>query len=170
MLINPKIAVEKKWIYPVNDNQIHSNGIDLRLNRVILVGCGIFTLYKSGKKELTKYTELIAQDNFFFLRRLRVYYVEMIEKLNIPENVCALVIPKNILNRNGIILISDLFNPNFKNIINVSICPITNFKVEKEARIGQVIFLESQDYNSYMNKINEKNENNKRIFGESIKT
>jgi len=156
MVINPKVAVENMWIYPVMSSQIQPNGVDLRLNRVFQVGSGVFTIRKDDiKKSSFVNIELIPQEDFFFLKRGHAYIFEMVEKVCIPDNVCAMVFSRSTFNRNGIIIRSCLFDSGFKNIVGASVYPMTNLRIEKGSRVAQIVFFEAKSYNLYSGQYNE---------------
>jgi len=155
MVINPKTAVENKWVYPVESSQIQPNGVDLRLNRVFQVGSGVLEVRKSGiQKHSFENIELIPQEDFFFLKRGHVYLFEMIESVYIPEGVCAMIFSRSTFNRNGIIIRSCLFDSGFKNVVGASVYPMTNLRIERGSRVAQIVFFKAENYGLYNGQYN----------------
>lgn len=144
MVINPFIAVEKKWIYPIdNEKQIQQNGIDVRLNKVFKVTRGVFQLSEEEKVKLD-YIELLPdKNNAFILQYGNAYVVEMVERVSIPADICAIVIMRSTLNRQGILLQSALYDSGFKGVVSSTIYPFTGFKVMKGTRVAQIVFMEA---------------------------
>jgi len=144
MVINPSIVVEKKWVCPVdNKKQIQQNGIDVRVNKVFKVTRGVFKLSEEESIKLD-YVELLPdENNYFTLQYGKPYVVEMIERVTIPANFCAIVIMRSTLNRQGISLQSALYDSGFKGTISSTIYPFTKFQIKKGTRVAQIVFMEA---------------------------
>ncbi|MFH1722053.1 MAG: dCTP deaminase [Candidatus Altiarchaeota archaeon] len=70
--------------------------------------------------------------------------VETLEKVNMPENLMARILPRSTLFRCGVTLITAVVDPGFQGTLTMGLKNISNqeFKVERGARIAQIVFEE----------------------------
>lgn len=158
MLLNPKIAIEQGWITRVETEQIQPNAIDFTLDKAFEIGCEPFRLYKS-QKEHRKSTELAPIESHYPYPTTMVFPIKgktsvdcmsnMFVKL--PEGVCAKLIIRSTLNRNGLFLTSGLYDSGFQGNVG---CVLHNNSegvafIEKGACIGQIEFYASDSEGVY---------------------
>lgn len=151
MVIDPKIAVEEKWITAsegIEAKQLQPNGIDLRLDRLALVA-GRFQLFIAGSSN-TEHIELKVDDEgLYHLLADRCYEGTALEYVEVPQGVLALIIHRSTLNRNGTIVLGSVYDAGFKGPCGFSVRPCVRTSIQRYARVAQIIFLEAQGARTY---------------------
>lgn len=156
-------------IYPVKEKQIQPNGIDLELNKVFSLvtfpyisdflnlrneNLGLFL--SNDHKETCNAVEMRPfGDGHFLLRKLVPYQIETSQHVELPEGVCGKIIGRSTLNRNGVIVLSSWYDSGFNNYVGFTIYPFFDIVLEKEVRVAQMIFFESEKGHLYNGQYNE---------------
>jgi dUTP pyrophosphatase len=165
MVLNPRKIVDRKIISPVTEEQIQPNGIDLELDKIF----SLITLSKAlrpGERDVEeKQLGLFLSkddvegsfsnpvqpydDKHFLLHKFIPYRVETKQYVELPEGVCAKIIGRSTLNRNGVIVLSSLYDSGYKNYAGFTIYPFLNVVLEVGVRVAQMIFFESETAHLY---------------------
>jgi deoxycytidine triphosphate deaminase len=163
MFINPKHAIKEGWITGIKDEdvQVQPNAIDFTLDRLFSISDNEFIIcadpanpFKEMKQmrggaELSPYPDRRSGIQFFNLDTgsydiLSDVYVE------VPEGMACLLVTRSTFVRNGLFLVSGLYDSGFKGHIG---CVLHNLKgtakVQKGTRVGQVIFVSSETAKMY---------------------
>ncbi|OGS40593.1 MAG: hypothetical protein A3K77_07595, partial [Euryarchaeota archaeon RBG_13_31_8] len=131
-----------------DNNSIQPNGVDITVKKISEMTGDCFI----GKdiKQLPLLTELKADiNNIYSLKKHHCYDVEFNEFVHVPKDMCAFLIHRSTLNRMGAIITSGWFDSNFANYIGAAIRPLRNIKIEKGARIAQIIFFKADAAKQY---------------------
>lgn len=149
-LINPKEAIEKKYISPINEKCIQQNGIDLRLDKAnLVVGTAIITEEKSNRVFPSYYEMLPDESGFFHFKAGFGYVLDMIEYIKVPENAAAFIFTRSTLNRSASITTSGLYDSGFEGVVGVTLRPFVDISIKKETRICQVTFVSADSASLY---------------------
>lgn len=166
MFINPKHAIQEGWVRGIKDAelQVQPNAIDFTLDRLFEINYNntfIISTDPQTKKELKQMrggAEIFSApdrltDIQFFESNWNIpktfdalsdVYVDL------PEGVAALTIVRSTFNRNGIFLTSGLYDSGYKGHIGFALHSMAgHFKIEKGTRVGQVIFVSSENAKLY---------------------
>ncbi|MFC2154539.1 dCTP deaminase [Candidatus Altiarchaeota archaeon] len=115
-------------------------GYDLRIGRIYKLITG-GSLGKSDRKtpEVEEFLEekIELEPNEYVL-------VESLEKVNMPANIMARILPRSTVFRCGCSLITAVIDPGFKGTLTMGLKNLSaqTFTLEKGARIGQIVFEE----------------------------
>lgn len=115
-------------------------GYDLRIGRAYrLKGGG--ALLVDGKKNPE--VEEIRGDEFF-LKEGEYILIESLEKVNMPNNLVARILPRSTVFRNGCALITALVDPGFRGTLTMGLKNLSReeFRFQRNARIAQIVFEE----------------------------
>ncbi len=170
MIISPKEVVDKRYVFPVSENQIQPNGIDLTLKSINQVE-GVGSILKEGT-QLPDYKQVsplsgnfAVRENFspeleaavldpqrdvYELSPHTVYELEFNEAVNIPDNLSAYIHHRSSIVRSGGIVRSGWYDSGFQH--NTSGCFMSchlALFLEKDTRIAQIIFFKSDSAGSY---------------------
>lgn len=165
MFINPKIAIDEGWISGIADvdKQLQPNAIDFTLDVVHEINVyNIFTISEGGKemKGTSPFEPIKSRSDdqlFWFLRHSNVYDGMSDVYVNIPDGVAAMLITRSVFSRNGVFLTSGLYDSGFKGHIGFAIhVRQGDARVYTGTRIGQVIFVESENASQYVGGWNHK--------------
>lgn len=146
MIINPKYIVDQK-IVEGEGFEIQQNGIDITLSSASLVSGGI--LSKNSRK-INEYVPMSPEENnhyVFFPNQ--AYAIEFEQKVKVPDNMCAQIIQRSTLNRMGGFVLSGLYDSGFQNVIGAILRTSCEIRIEKGARVAQIIFQEASPASLY---------------------
>lgn len=163
MFINPKHAIQEGWISGIKDEdvQVQPNAIDFTLDRLFSISDNEFIIcadpanaFKEikqmrGGTEIAPYPDRRTGIQFFNLDT-GSYDILSDVYVDLPQGVAALLVTRSTFIRNGLFLIAGLYDSGFKGHIG---CVLHNLKgtakVQKGTRVGQVIFVSSENAKLY---------------------
>lgn len=167
MFINPKTAIKNGWITGlVNpDKQVQPNAIDFTADKAFDVGQKDF--YISERIKLMRgSTPIDPQPTFYEATPTDSWIIngrEMLDFLSdvyvdLPEGVSAQLVIRSTLSRNGLQLVSGLYDSGFKGHIGFLLHNRSTFDavIAQGTRVGQIIFIESNSSGTYSGEYNHK--------------
>jgi len=169
MFINPRVAIENGWVtYPHCDSLqdwadkkfISPNAIDFPIDILYSIHeTKPFFISESGKimrggKQLTPTDKHPLNDNYsdhvWILEPQTCYDGMSNMHVEVPEGVAAYLQVRSTFNRNGIFLVSGIYDSLFKGSIGFVVYNTSGHAyVVPGTRIGQLIFVESDNSGSY---------------------
>ena len=160
MFINPKIAIEKGWITGLNDldKQVQPNAIDFTADKAFDIADKEF--YVSETHTQMRGGEQVFPVSTFFETKCRNTWFlaggEMLDFLSdvyvdLPEGVAAQLVIRSTLARNGLQLVSGLYDSGFKGHIGFLLHNRHKFEamIAEGTRVGQIIFIRSDSSGRY---------------------
>ncbi len=129
---------KEKLIEDAELDNVEGAGVDLRLNKIYRIKSGA----KLGRDE-RKLPEIEeVKEDSIKLKPQEYVLVETKEKVNIPENISARMLPRSTLHRSGVWVFTAFIDPGYKGklIFGMKNMGPETFEIEKEARIAQIIF------------------------------
>jgi deoxycytidine triphosphate deaminase len=130
----------------VEEKNIQPSGVDLRAKCIYKLKNGGFIGIKERKtpeidvscNEIGK--KITIEPNEYVL-------VETIEKVNMPKDLMATVLPRSSLFRCGVTIFTAVVDPGFQGTLTFGMKNISEFPFEIEvgSRIGQIVFKEVED-------------------------
>lgn len=168
MFINPKTAIEKGWVKGISNEalQVQPNAIDFTLDRVFSIHDNEFIICTDpanpnkemkqmrGGHEMGPYPDRRTGIQFF---NLDTGSYDILSDLfvDVPDGVAAMLVTRSTFVRNGLFLVSGLYDTGFKGHVG---CVLHNLKgtakVQKGTRVGQVIFVEASSAGQYAGQYN----------------
>jgi len=152
MLFSPTKALEEGWVFGENicKDSIQPNGIDFKLDRIFRLDNTPFTLLKDSKTNRKSYELLPDKNNSFLLNKNSQYDVLTNLKVKLPADVAATCIIRSSMSRNGLLLGNGLYDSGYEGTVG-TVIHIPNIEVylEKDVRIGQIIFHSAQSAFKY---------------------
>ena len=163
MFISPKVAIEEGWITHPNcstyqdwedNNFVSPNAIDFPLNRLFSINQSNTFLVSENRKLLRGGEEILpttkCEDGspylFWKLNPNTVYDGVSDMYVNIPSGIAAQIIIRSTFSRNGLFITSGLWDSGFKGSIGMAIHNRSGEAfIAPGTRIGQIIFIESQN-------------------------
>lgn len=152
MFINPKIAIERGWIKGIKDpaKQVQPNAIDFTLDQLFTLNTDTTAFVSESRKvmrQLYPYTldpayPLDPVEKSWALEGLRVYDGMSDMYVEVPEGVAAILYTRSTFARNGVFIVSGLYDSGFKGNIGFTIYTIGGpIDIEPGTRIGQIAFI-----------------------------
>lgn len=135
-----KLVEEKKLLENFNIDCLGGAGYDLRLNKAYR----LFSDSHIGVKERNtpKVEEIKA--NPLKLKPNEYLLVETLERVNMPANLMARILPRSSLFRCGCMLATAVVDPGYRGALTMGLKNLSDreFTIEKNARIAQIVFEE----------------------------
>lgn len=151
MFINPKTAVEKGWIQRIHnpDKQIQPNAIDFTVDDIQIVSSMPAHVSESNKT-MRLLENLPLVKGRWELMPNRVYDGTSEVFVDIPEGVAAVLWTRSTFARNGVFIMSGLYDSGYKGHIGFTIYTPGGFlTIEPHTRIGQIGFIHSESAGLY---------------------
>jgi deoxycytidine triphosphate deaminase len=158
MILNPQKIVDDKILQYPDDIDwsiyVQQNGIDITVDRVFDINfkeipiVGIKDSYKPSPI-LLEPVAITSYSKGFVFKKGNVYTAESDFFVTVPEGMCASVIGRSTFNRQGLLIRSSLYDSGFNGNVGFTIYCFNNFKVEKGARIGQIVFTQAENSSLY---------------------
>ena len=149
MIINPKEIVEKGIVENVGEGkfEVQQNGIDLTIESLSIVNGG--TLGRD-ERVIRDYTPLEPTENgYWILGSDRCYSIMFEQKVSVPDNMCASIVQRSTLNRMGGFILSGLYDSGFSNVIGAILRTSAPIRIQKGARVAQIVFQEASPASLY---------------------
>lgn len=167
MFINPKIAIDQKWITHTDesidwDKFVQPNAIDFTVDRLFSIKDEPFFIAESfkqmrGGKEIEP--EMVHLSNLGVNQpnqEMWIMYPHTVADgmsnfyVNVPEGVACEFIVRSTFNRNGIFITSGLYDSGFTGHIGIAIHNRGDIAyIAPGTRIGQIKFIESDNAGQY---------------------
>lgn len=158
MFINPKEAITNKWITfdGINDLSdwdsrkfLSPNAIDFTLDAVKVLSADS-AFVSEQKKKMRELIDIPATSAGWTLEYRRVYDGTSKMYVDLPEGVAAILYTRSTLARNGVFLVSGLYDSGYKGHIGVTIYPICgNITIMPGTRVGQIAFVSAENAKMY---------------------
>ena len=138
-----KLIEQKKLVENVDENNIQPSGVDLRVKVVYRLKNGGYLGVKDRRtpdievvdKEVGR--KVVLNPNEFVL-------VETMEKVNMPNDISAIILPRSSLFRCGASLHTAVVDPGYIGTLTFGMKNLSQFPFEIEigSKIGQIVFEE----------------------------
>jgi deoxycytidine triphosphate deaminase len=168
MIYNPKEIFEKDvvsikenidYIFPIIDSYIQQNGIDIDCDKLFEVKKPENAFPFIGKQNSIKSVwepilpiehRKYPNSKIFILEKGKSYTFDSSFGCNLPDNICAEIVGRSTLNRQGILIRSSWYDSGFKcNAIGATIYCFNDIVIEQGARIAQIICYEASSAKLY---------------------
>ncbi len=133
-----RLAKEGYLIEGFSQESVQGSGVDLRIDKLFELDGGA----RLGRSERVLPSARELPGDNFVLQPKNYYLCLTVERVNMPDNVVAFVLPRSTLFRCGISLKSAVVDPGYKGALTMGLMNETNheFHLERGARIAQIVF------------------------------
>jgi deoxycytidine triphosphate deaminase len=165
MFINPTVAIEKGWIRgDITDKQVQPNAIDFTLDSLMQLSHlepnylhqkNEFPFVGESEKRMTPLQSCLTMNRgdgtkYWTLYKGTVYDGTSNLYVEVPEGVAAIVYSRSTLTRNGLFLMTGLYDSGYKGQIGFTLYPQMNsIQLEIGVRVGQIAFVHSESHGVY---------------------
>ncbi len=131
-------AQESSLIEGLTEESLQGSGVDLRIDKLFELD-GIARL---GKNERVMPNVSEPPGENFVLQAKSYYLCLTAEKVNMPDDLIAFILPRSTLFRCGISLKSAVVDPGYKGALTLGLTNETDreFQLDRGARIAQIVF------------------------------
>jgi len=151
MLLHPKSEFTNSKITELQEEDSQPNAVDIRLDEVKRIDSSVFSLDEDGGKTHRILTDMPVQDDGYFVLPPGSYQVQMKNQITVGENESGVVISRSTLIRNGVYLVSGLYDTGYEGpMVALLVVTAGAAKIQKGARVGQYLILESEGIGTYM--------------------
>jgi deoxycytidine triphosphate deaminase len=137
------IRQKPSLIEHVDEKNIQPSGIDLRVKRIYRLKNGGF-LGRDNRKtpDVDSVSDKVGEK--FKLEPNEFVLIETMEKVNMPKDITAIVLPRSSLFRCGVSLHTAVVDPGFQGTLTFGMKNLSEFPFEIEigSKIGQIVFEE----------------------------
>jgi deoxycytidine triphosphate deaminase len=138
-----QIKQKQPLIENVDEKNIQPSGVDLRVKCVYRLKNGGYLGVENRK---TPDVEVVTKENGekIVLKPNEFVLVETMEKVNMPNNLSAIVLPRSSLFRCGVSLHTAVVDPGYIGTLTFGMKNLSNFpfEIEMGSKIGQIVFEE----------------------------
>jgi len=137
------IEQKPSLIENVDEKNVQPSGVDLRVKRIYRLRNGGFLGINDRKTpDVDNFSDRIGEK--FRLEPNEFVLVETMEKVNMPKDVTAIVLPRSSLFRCGVSLHTAVVDPGFQGTLTFGMKNLSEFPFEIEigSKIGQIVFEE----------------------------
>jgi len=154
------------FIHPVNastevtnidDTMIQPNTVDLRVDKVYRIGAGPMHIDEEEKIH-RKSIEIFPDEDGNFLLSPGCYEIQSNQQVEIAEGEVALVLGRSTFNRNGVLIISSIYDSGFKDYAGATVYNIGGeTTVKPNTRFAHLIIAKAESLHKYDGDYGEKN-------------
>lgn len=152
MFINPKEAIQLGWIKNIKDpeKQVQPNAIDFTLDKVMTMDRFDLAIISESKKQMrSTWLEAVRVDSWH-LTGQRVYDGTSDVYVEVPEGVAAVLFTRSTFARNGVFILSGLYDSGYKGHIGFTIYTMGgDIAIAPGTRIGQIAFMRADSAGVY---------------------
>jgi len=127
-----------KLIEDFSEDCLEGAGYDLRVGKIYRLKGGGFL--GAEDRKMPDVEEIRFEE--FFLKPEEYVLVETLEKVNMPKDLVAKVLPRSSLFRCGCSLVTALVDPGYVGVLIFGLRNLSEFefRLEKKARVAQIVF------------------------------
>ena len=135
-----ELVKEKKLLEEFNASCLEGSGYDLRINRIYRLKSGGFIGAADRKTPEVEEVEFEK----YALKPDEYVLIETTEKVNMPSDLAARILPRSSLFRCGCSLMTALVDPGYRGTLTIGLKNLSSFDfvVERGARVAQIVFEE----------------------------
>jgi deoxycytidine triphosphate deaminase len=156
MFVNPKLAIENGWLkFPEHtvDAQkrkcIQPNAVDFTLDVVHQLAQNIASI-SEFEKHMRDSQMMLAEGGWWDLKGQSVYDGMSNMYVEVPDGHAAILYTRSTFARNGVFVMSGLYDSGFKGNIGFTIYTVGGpIHIEQGTRIGQIAFVTSENAGIY---------------------
>lgn len=153
MFVNPKHAIEQGLIRGIRDEakQVQPNAIDFTLDDLRTIERDhAFLCEDKSRNMMRKSYATEDRDGVWLLDGGRVYDGTSEMYIEVPEGMAAILYTRSSFARNGVFIMSGLYDSGYKGHIGFTIYTIGGaIEIEKGTRIGQIALVSAETAKMY---------------------
>jgi deoxycytidine triphosphate deaminase len=148
MFIHPVNASTK--VTNIDDTMIQPNTVDLRINKIFKIGRGPMHI-DEDKKEHRKLIEQEVDENGNYVLGLgEVFEIESNQQVEIAEDEIALVLGRSTFNRNGVLIVSSIYDSGFKDYAGATLYNLGGeTTVKPNTRFAHLVIAKAESLHKY---------------------
>ena len=148
MFIHPVNASTK--VTNIDDTMIQPNTVDLRINKIFKIGRGPMHI-DEDKKEHRKLIEQEVDENGNYVLGLgEVFEIESKQQVEIAEDEIALVLGRSTFNRNGVLIVSSIYDSGFKDYAGATLYNLGGeTTVKPNTRFAHLVIAKAESLHKY---------------------
>ena len=133
-----QLIKEKNLLENYLEENIEGAGIDLRVGKIFHLKSG--AKLTTSERILPEVEE--ANEKHFVLKPEHYVLIQTMEKVNMPLNLCARMLPRSTIQRSGVYQFHAFIDPGYSGVLTFGMKNLGkfNFEFEKGTKVSQIIF------------------------------
>lgn len=133
-----ELVKKSKLIENFSDDCLEGAGYDLRVGKIYRIKSDS---YLGKVKRKTPDVEEINVESYR-LKPGEYVLIETVERVNMPTDMIARILPRSTIFRSGCSLITAVVDPGFEGTLTMGLKNLSgfNFTIEKKSRVAQIVF------------------------------
>lgn len=150
MFKHPSNKNNSTLIDPIDDKMIQPNTIDLRLNYVFEIEESNFYMSESSKNHRKRTQLQVDSDDNYHLKPGKCYEFISKQMVEIGADEMALVLGRSTFNRNGVLIVSSVYDSGFKDFVGATVYNIGGETVvQQNTRFAHLILASAEMVSKY---------------------
>ena len=155
------------FIHPVNastevtnidDTMIQPNTVDLRVDKVFKIGRGPMHMDEDKKEHRKSIEQKVDENGNFVLDQGACYEIQSKQHVEIAEGEIAILLGRSTFNRNGVLIISSIYDSGFKDYAGATLYNIGGeTTVKPNTRFAHLAIAKAESLHKYDGDYGEKN-------------
>ena len=135
-----KLIAEKKLVENYLEENIEGAGIDVRVGKIFHLKSG--AKLTASERVLPEVEEVV--EKHFVLKPEHYVLIQTMEKVNMPLDLCARMLPRSTIQRSGVYQFHAFIDPGYSGVLTFGMKNLGrfNFEFEKGTKVAQLIFEE----------------------------
>ena len=147
------------FIHPINastevtnidEKMIQPNTIDLRINKVFRIGAGPMHIDEDKKEHRKSIEQKVDEDGNYVLDHGACYEIQSNQHVDIAEGEIAILLGRSTFNRNGVLIISSIYDSGFKDYAGATLYNIGGeTTVKPNTRFAHLVIAKAETLHKY---------------------
>ena len=147
------------FIHPINastevtnidEKMIQPNTIDLRINKVFRIGAGPMHIDEDKKEHRKSIEQKVDEEGNYVLDHGVGYEIQSNQRVDIAEGEIALLLGRSTFNRNGVLIISSIYDSGFKDFASATLYNLGGeTTVKPNTRFAHLVIAKAETLHKY---------------------
>ena len=121
MFIHPAGKENKTLVNNIDNDMIQPNTIDLRVQSVMRIGSGEFSIDEDSKAHRKQVEVPKDKDGYWELEKGGCYAIDSNQYIEMGEGEIGIVLGRSTFNRNGVFIVSSVYDSGFRDYIGATL-------------------------------------------------
>ena len=150
MFIHPAGKENKTLVNNIDNDMIQPNTIDLRVQSVMRIGSGEFSIDEDSKAHRKQVEVPKDKDGYWELEKGGCYAIDSNQYIEMGEGEIGIVLGRPTFNRNGVFIVSSVYDSGFRDYIGATLYNIGGLtRIRYGTRFAHLILAKAETLSMY---------------------
>ena len=150
MFIHPAGKENKTLVNNIDNDMIQPNTIDLRVQSVMRIGSGEFSIDEESKAHRKQVEVRKDKDGYWELEKGGCYAIDSNQYIEMGEGEIGIVLGRSTFNRNGVFIVSSVYDSGFRDYIGATLYNIGGLtRIRYGTRFAHLILAKAETLSMY---------------------